>query len=518
MDYRSPSALTPHSSPLAPHSRLLCLSNGHGEDIIAVRIVQELQQLCPNLDIAALPIVGEGKAYTRLGIPLIGSVKTMPSGGFIYMDGRQLLGDIQGGLLQLTGKQLRAIRQWMQGAGSREQGAGSRGDKEDKGDKGDKEKRAEGAGGAEEAIQFLPHTFSSRTMHHSLHPTPYTLHPTPHTLVLAVGDIVPLLFAWWSGANYAFVGTAKSEYYVRDENGVLPGRSPFAHLEHWSGSIYHPWERYFMSHRRCRAVFPRDSLTAKILQQHGVPAFDRGNPMMDRLEPSQLFVEETSQALKILLLPGSRPPEVYRNWELILQAVTDLIVTFGDRPLVFLAAIAPNLDLEPFCQALVKTGFSETPLVKGGWGDLARAGLSDISAIARTPQPNSPLQESLVLTFRQKNAFVILTQHAYNDCLHQAQIAIAMAGTATEQFIGLGKPAIIMPGQGPQFTYAFAEAQSRHFGESITFVQNPHQVGDAIAALLSNPDKLQSIAENGIRRMGKLGAARRIAECLIENF
>ncbi|OWY68037.1 hypothetical protein B7486_28045 [cyanobacterium TDX16] len=486
MDYRSPSSLTPHSSPLAPHSRLLCLSNGHGEDIIAVRIVQELQQLCPNLDIAALPIVGEGKAYTRLGIPLIGSVKTMPSGGFIYMDGRQLLGDIQGGLLQLTGKQLRAIRQWMKGAGSREQGAGR--------------KRAEGAeevegekraGGAK---QFTHSKFSTPHTSHTSH-TSHTPHPTPHTLVLAVGDIVPLLFAWWSGANYAFVGTAKSEYYVRDENGVLPGRSPFARLEHWSGSIYHPWERYFMSHCRCRVVFPRDSLTAKILQQHGVPAFDRGNPMMDRLEPSQLFLEETSQALKILLLPGSRPPEVYRNWELILQAVKDLIITFGDRPLVFLAAIAPHLDLEPFCQALVKTGFSEAPLVKGGWGDLPKK-----------------------LTFQQKNAFVILTQHAYNDCLHQAQIAIAMAGTATEQFIGLGKPAIIMPGQGPQFTYAFAEAQSRHFGESITFVQNPHQVGDAIAALLSNPEKLQSIAENGIRRMGKLGAARRIAECLIEKF
>ena len=92
MDSSSPSSLT-------PNLRLLCLSNGHGEDIIAVRIVQELQQLCPNLKIAALPIVGEGKAYTQLGIPLIGSVKAMPSGGFVYMDGRQLLGDIQGGLL-----------------------------------------------------------------------------------------------------------------------------------------------------------------------------------------------------------------------------------------------------------------------------------------------------------------------------------------------------------------------------------------------------------------------------------
>jgi len=39
-----------------------------------------------------------------------------------------------------------------------------------------------------------------------------------------------------------------------------------------------------------------------------------------------------------------------------------------------------------------------------------------------------------------------------------------MAGTATEQFVGLGKPAIAIPGIGPQFTAAFAEAQSRHLG------------------------------------------------------
>ncbi|PSM49728.1 hypothetical protein C7Y66_07595 [Chroococcidiopsis sp. CCALA 051] len=472
MDYRSHSCFSSDFI-LAPHSRLLCLSNGHGEDIIAVRIVQELQQLCPNLDIAALPIVGEGKAYACLGIPLIGSVKIMPSGGFIYMDGRQLLGDLQGGLLQLTWHQLRAIRQWMKGAG---------------------EKRAEKAEEANQNSKLIPNSEFR----------------IPNSLVLAVGDIVPLLFAWRSGANYAFVGTAKSEYYVRDENGVLPGRSPFARLEHWSGSIYHPWERYFMSHRRCRAVFPRDSLTAKILQQHNVPAFDLGNPMMDRLEPSQPVLQAANQVLQILLLPGSRPPEAHRNWELILQAVKDLIVTFGDRPLVFLAAIAPNLDLEPFCQSLVNTRFSKAPRRSGGWGDL--------------PNTKAPLSKGgwgdlpESLTFQQKNASVILTQHAYNDCLHQAQIAIAMAGTATEQFIGLGKPAIIMPGQGPQFTYAFAEAQSRHFGESITFVQNPHQVGVAIAALLSNPEKLQSIAENGIRRMGKPGAARRIAECLIEKY
>jgi uncharacterized protein (TIGR03492 family) len=60
--------------------RLLCLSNGHGEDAIATRVLSELQQQpgCP--EIKALPIVGEGYAYQKLGVSTIGTVQSMPSG------------------------------------------------------------------------------------------------------------------------------------------------------------------------------------------------------------------------------------------------------------------------------------------------------------------------------------------------------------------------------------------------------------------------------------------------------
>lgn len=418
--------------PLTSTRRLLCLSNGHGEDIIAVRILQELQQLSHAIQIAALPIVGEGRAYTELGIPLIGSVKTMPSGGFIYMDGRQFMRDLRGGLLQLTLTQLHAIRRWV----------------------------TQAQAGA----------------------------------ILAVGDIVPLLFAWLSGANYAFVGTAKSEYYVRDEIGPLQGRSLFTRLEYFSGSVYHPWERWLMSRPRSLAVFPRDSLTTQILQKWSIPAFDLGNPMMDRLELTPVDNSNAqTEHLKILLLPGSRTPEAYSNWEQILVAVTQLIATFSDRELLFLGAIAPSLNLEPFCH-LITAGFQKSLSI----------------------QPL--LTASNALTFKHKNASLILTQHAYNDCLHLADIAIAMAGTATEQFVGLGKPAIIMPGKGPQFTYTFAEAQSRHLGPSVILVQHPNQVADVVQSLLNDPERLKLIAENGLKRMGKPGAAQRIAACLVEHL
>jgi len=444
-----------NSQPLTPEFRLLCLSNGHGEDIIAVRILQELQQQAP-LSIAALPLVGEGRAYTQLGIPLIGTVKTMPSGGFIYMDGQQLVRDLRGGLLQLTFSQLSAVRRWAKQGG----------------------------------------------------------------VILAVGDIVPLLFAWLSGANYAFVGTARSEYYLRDERGWLPRRSLFQRWEKWAGSVYLPWERWLMSRPRCKAVFPRDSLTTEVLQKWAIPAFDLGNPMMDRLEPmiSPQTKQEQKRSLTILLLPGSRPPEAYDNWQQILVAVAGLLDAFPDRSLLFLGAIAPGLNLEPLCQLLVNAGFKQAVGV----------GLLDIPVVKQPIGLNPPLQESAehrfllpdsdALTFNQKNGLVFLTQHAYNDCLHLAEVAIAMAGTATEQFVGLGKPAITIPGKGPQFTYAFAEAQSRHLGASVILVEQPTQVADAVKSLLSDSDRLKVIDENGFRRMGKPGAARRIAACLLERI
>ena len=113
---------------------------------------------------------------------------------------------------------------------------------------------------------------------------------------------------------------------------------------------------------------------------------------------------------------------------------------------------------------------------------------------------------------------MVLTQQAYNDCLYWGDFAIAMAGTATEQFVGLGKPAIAIPGDGPQYNAAFAEAQSRLLGASLFLVDHPAQVPDMVEYLCQNPDRLQMIAYNGIRRMGKPGAARRIADCLNQKW
>ncbi|MFP5272509.1 lipid-A-disaccharide synthase-related protein [Coleofasciculus sp.] len=420
--------------------QLLCISNGHGEDVIAVRILQELNANSDAPELAALPLVGEGAAYRQLDIPIVGPVQTMPSGGFIYMEGRHLLQDVQSGLLQLTWAQLKAVRRWAKRGG----------------------------------------------------------------VILAVGDIVPLLFAWLSDAPYAFVGTAKSEYYLRDEAGWLPNRQ---RREGWSGSVYLPWERWLMSRKRCKAVFPRDKLTTEILQKWSIPALDLGNPMMDGIEPEQpepIFYEldaeqkEMQRPLVVTLLPGSRIPEAYQNWQKIALAANGLLDAYQERSVVFLGAIAPALSLEPLQETLTGYGWRQQPI-------------EDIEV-------NLKLNDPTAIAFTQKNGTLVLTQEDYNLCLLKADCCIAMAGTATEQFVGLGKPAIAIPGTGPQYTPAFAEAQTRLLGPSLILVEQPERVVQVLQKLLRDPDRLQLIAENGRRRMGQSGAARRIADCLMERF
>jgi uncharacterized protein (TIGR03492 family) len=424
--------------------KLLCISNGHGEDAIALPVLQELRKLSPLSEIVALPIVGVGKAYSNNGFSIAGNVQTMPSGGFLNQDNRQLVRDLRGGLAGLTIDQMRTVRKWGKSGGK----------------------------------------------------------------ILAVGDIVPLLFAWMSGADYAFIGTAKSEYYIRDSQGqTLPSQRDSIEVK--IGSYYFPWERWLLNRDRCQAVFPRDKLTADNLRQYQIPAFDLGNPMMDGVSidptlPKFYFPQErlcqqsesVKQPLIVTLLPGSRPPEAYANWKQILIAVNSLISVFNQGEIICLAAITPTLDLD---------------ILQGNLSELGWIQLVD-------PDLTSFIPDQTAIYYRRENATMVISTQAYSECMRSGDWAIAMAGTATEQFIGLGKPALIMPGGGPQFTPAFAEAQTRLLGESIILVPQAQDVGVEIQKLLQQPARLQSIEQNGLLRMGTPGAAKRIAACLSSQF
>ena len=67
---------------------LLVLSNGHGEDLIALRLIDALHRRCPSLEIAVLPLVGEGSAFAAAeqagALRRIGPRRHLPSGEALF--------------------------------------------------------------------------------------------------------------------------------------------------------------------------------------------------------------------------------------------------------------------------------------------------------------------------------------------------------------------------------------------------------------------------------------------------
>ena len=401
---------------------ILCISNGHGEDIIAARICMELEKL--GFKAISLPLVGVGHAYAKANIPIVEQfTQAMPSGGFVRMDSRQLARDVKSGLVGLTRKQLGFVWKW-----SRDRRNGKR-------------------------------------------------------LILAVGDIVPLLFAWLpaklGGCDYAFVATAKSEYYWRDRKStLLDVKKPFG------GSIFYPWERALMNSDRCKAIFVRDLLTAEILNRDfKLPAIYLGNSMMDGLEPKGIDFGIGEDEWVVAILPGSRSPEAYENW-MTLMLCAQVVSRTIPHNVHFLVAIAPDLDLEIIGQSIIQKGWLR-------------------------------LDET---TFKVQNARLILLKEGFGDCLHQCHLGLAMAGTATEQLVGLGKPVITIAGNGPQFTRKFAAEQADLLGCSINLIDKPAQVADALNKILQDSDYFQEVVRNGEERMGQAGASARIAKYIAEKI
>jgi len=388
--------------------KVLCLSNGHGEDRVASFIARELIQL--GIETVALPMVGNGFCYANLAVPLVTELQqSLPSGGFSRMSAYQLWRDVQGGLLSLTWRQWQITQNWV------------------------------------------------RT--------------NPQGLVLAVGDIVPLLLAWLSGARYAFVATAKSEYYWRDRRGAVP----------FGGSIFYPWERWLMGRKRCLVNLVRDQLTAEHLTKNykGLSVEYLGNPMMDGLESTGVDLGIAKNQWVIAILPGSRPPEAYHNWQTLLVCA-QVALRVLPPPVHFLGAIAPSLDLEIFAQHSAQKGWVRTDAT----------------------------------TFVQPQARLKLVTDHFADCLQLSHLALAMAGTATEQMVGLGKPVITIPGSGPQFTRKFALEQSYLLGIGVNLIDKPAQTAEVIKRMLTDGDYFHMLVKNARERMGTPGASRRIAQRL----
>ncbi len=393
-----------------PSKRILFISNGHGEDNHTSHVIQTLRQLSPSIEMAAMPIVGEGKAYRSLDIPIIGPTQIMPSGGFFYMKRLYLLKDFQSGLIGLTWRQLQAV------------------------------------------LQYAPSC----------------------DLIMATGDFVSQTFAYLTKRPFvSFISCLSALYEGRLRINPL---------------LWHD-----LNSSRCLTVFTRDSYTAWDLQRQGIAKAQFGGiPALDRLVPAGKDLQLKPSIPAIALLPGSRMPEAARNFCLQLQLVVEIAKVMPESGFQFRAALVPRLMAE--LEDIAKSQ---------GWQ--LNQGILTYS--------ESPLVE------------VRCYSDAFSDIVYYSTLVIGMAGLAVDLAVAIGKPIIQIPGEGPQFTYQFAEAQTRLLGiNAQTIGTEPatpeilKQAAGRVVETLQDVDYLAKCQQNGPERFGPPGASERIAHFLLTSL
>jgi uncharacterized protein (TIGR03492 family) len=89
-------------------TRLLLVSNGHGEDVIAATLARRLR--VAGFDPLATPLVGRGRAYDAADVEVLGPRDDHPSGGYLLSGPRALIGDLRAGWLGSTRARWRSLR------------------------------------------------------------------------------------------------------------------------------------------------------------------------------------------------------------------------------------------------------------------------------------------------------------------------------------------------------------------------------------------------------------------------
>lgn len=85
---------------------LLVVSNGHGEDVVAGRVIAALLARDPALRVWAFPVVGLGSALADEGAELVGPRRELPSGGLTLHSLTHLAADMRAGLVGLSARQV----------------------------------------------------------------------------------------------------------------------------------------------------------------------------------------------------------------------------------------------------------------------------------------------------------------------------------------------------------------------------------------------------------------------------
>lgn len=416
-------------------SRILLLSNGHGEDLSAASLGRHLAQR--GLEVEALPLVGHGQAFRQAGIPLVTPTRDFSTGGLGYTSLAGRLTDLREGQFSYV-------------------------------------------------LGLLARLWQRRRR---------------YRLVVAVGDLVPLLGAW-------LTGRAVVVYLV-------------AYSSHYEGRLRLPWPcGWLLRRHRIQAVWSRDQLTADDLSgQLGRPVHFLGNPFLDPQSPSADHLPSRplsppelasppgggSPRPVVAVLPGSRLPEALANLALLLQVLERLPAATPASEPILRAALVGALEPAAIAAAAAPLGWRLEP-GEGGAG----------------PRSTGP---QLTRAGRRLELY----WHCFDAVLAGTDLVLAMGGTAAEQAVALARPVLQVAGPGPQFTPGFAEAQRRLLGPGVSCAPGPvghpstlMATARQLRAMLdrwrdpqAGPQWRAELATIAAERLGAIGGSARMADAIL---
>jgi uncharacterized protein (TIGR03492 family) len=403
---------------------LLFICNGHGEDVIALEIIKRLLKKIKNKNIEVLPLVGNGDVFNSIqskNFRKIGYLKDLPSGGFSNQSLKGFLLDLFAGFLIYNLKNFLIVR------------------------------------------QKSKHNYK----------------------IIAVGDFLPLFFAWSSECEFSFVGTPKSDHTWSSG----PGWSLSDFYHKLKGSEWDPWEMFLMKSPRCKSLIMRDEITANNLARKKIHAKYFGNPMMDFVYEKNEKISNIIPYQRIILLIGSRYPEALNNLDNFLDCLKDFSLS---EKLLILLPLSINANEIKIQSYFKKYGFLKQSKVK------------------------FMIDEDSV--WKNKKKYILIGKDKFNLWANMADVGLSNAGTATEQIAGLGIPSLSLPGSGPQFTNSFAKRQSRLLGGSVLVCRNKKILLRRLSLLLREKVYRSEQAKIGKKRMGKSGASNKIVDSINFNL
>jgi uncharacterized protein (TIGR03492 family) len=283
-----------------------------------------------------------------------------------------------------------------------------------------------------------------------------------YAVAIAVGDVLALLMAFQARARTTvFVGTAKSVYvasYGRFERSVI---------------------------RKAQAVFVRDPATAHDLEGSQIAAVP-ANVMADLGDRGKWTQLPGNGAAQLAIFPGSRE-SAYEDTRFLLAVVRR--VAQDDSNIRAVLSIAPALQPARFAEILRADGWRIEP----------------------QSDPLAPFS-----AFDGGRELAATWTGPIEAMLSGAELVLGQAGTANEAAAAAGIPVVAFVADRERKKW-YRRRQAQLLGDALLIVPRDGSEGArAIADLLRDPRRRDAMSKAGRERMGPPGAARAIAERIVQ--